>query len=268
MASYGDQIAAARTAHLAASSIEDQARQNIKDAFDAWDMGQYDAQTIRHRLEQIIRQAYRASAVLAAQFTTTQSGLPEWKPSGTVFTSAYLTSLIKDVQRNLREFKSSPKDDPDYRRHILRLQHAAGVAAQRGYTDALIESYAELEKLGYSLQKVWLANFVNNTPCPTCQALHGTSVGLREDFKVLASDTAKVYLNLQGPPRHPRCRCYLCILVTDLTNVDEELDVDNPAPANPVKSMTTDDVKKLPKKVFLALVSSFKAVKNFFSKGL
>ncbi len=225
MASYGDQLAAARVAHLAASSIERQARDNIKLAFDEWDAGQYDAQSIRYRLEQIVRQAYRASAVLAAQFASTQSGLPQWKPSGTVFTSDYLTSLIKDVQRNLREFKSSPRDDPDYRRHVLRLQHSAGVAAQRGYSDALIESYAELEEMGYTLEKVWLANFVNNTPCPTCRALHGTRVGLREEFKVLASDTAKVYLNLQGPPRHPRCQCYLCILVTDLTNVGEELDV-------------------------------------------
>lgn len=267
MTSYGDQIAAARTAHQAASSIEAQARNNIQAAFDAWDRGEYDAQTIRHRLEAVIRQAYRASATLAAQFTARQSGLPQWKPSGTVFTSDYLSSLIKDVQRNLREFKSSPRDDPDYRRHILRLQHAAGVAAQRGYTDALIESYSELEDLGYVLQKVWLANFINNTPCETCTALHGTSIGLREEFKVQASDTAKVYLNLQGPPRHPRCRCYLCILVTDLTNVGEELDVDHPSTSHPSPSMSTDDVKKLPKKVFLALLASFKAIKKFFSKG-
>ncbi len=267
MASYGDQIAAARTAHLAASSIEDQARINIQAAFDAWDGGLEDARTVRHRLERIIRQAYRASATLAAQFTSTQSGLPEWKPSGTVFTSEYLSSLIKDVQRNLREFKASPRDDPDYRRHILRLQHAAGVAAQRGYTDALIESYAELEAMGYTLQKVWLANFVNNNPCETCRALHGTSVGLRDEFKVKASDSAKVYLNLQGPPRHPRCRCYLCIIVTDLTNVGEELDVDDPTPAAPFPHMTTDDVKKMPKKLFAALVASFRAVKKFFSKG-
>lgn len=267
MASYGEQIAAARQAHLAASSIEEQARANIRDAFDAWDSGQYDAQTVRHRLESIVRQSYRASASLASQFASTQSGLPKWKPSGTVFTSDYLSSLIKDVQRNLREFKSSPRDDPDYRRHILRLQHAAGVAAQRGYTDALIESYAELEALGYSLRKVWLANFINNVPCPTCRSLHGTSVGLREEFKVRVSDTAQVYLNLQGPPRHPRCRCYLCILVTDLTNVGEELDVDTPEASNPVRGLSTDDVKALPKKVFSALVASFKTIKKFFSKG-
>lgn len=266
MASYGEQIAAARTAHLVAIRLEAQARKDVEAAFTAWEAGELDAQSIRYRLESIIRSAYRTSAAVAIEFSAKQSGLPNWKPSGSVFRTEYLDSLIRDVRRNLREFKISDRDDAARRRHVLRVQHSAGVAAQRGYTDALIESYAELEALGYQLRKVWMANFVNNTPCPTCRSLHGKSVGLRENFKFKLSDSAKVYMNLQGPPRHPRCQCYLCILVTDLTNVDEVLDVDEPEDAEPNTSMTTDDVKKLPKKVFLAVVNSFRSLKNFFSK--
>lgn len=246
---------------MAVSSVEATVRQQIVEAYADWDMGELDARTVRYRLESIIRQAYRVSASIAIEHTARQSGLPDWKPSGTVYRTDYLEALLKDVRRNLREYKVSDRDDAARRRHILRLQHSAGVAAQRGYTDALIESYAELETYGYQLRKVWLANFVNNTPCPSCSELHGKGVGLREEFKVKSSDSSKVYLNLQGPPRHPRCQCWLCILVIDLDNAEEELDVDKPTQGK--TTMTTDEVKSLPAKVFTAVVKSLQLVKAF-----
>lgn len=261
MAGFAEQLRAAKAAHLAVSSVEATVRQQIVEAYADWDSGELDARTVRYRLEAIIRQAYRVSASIAIEHTARQSGLPDWKPSGTVYRTDYLEALLRDVRRNLREYKASERDDAARRKHILRLQHSAGVAAQRGYTDALIESYAELETYGYQLRKVWMANFVNNTPCDACASLHGTGVGLREEFKVDASDTAKVYLNLQGPPRHPRCQCWLCILVVDLDNVDEELDVDKPSSGR--TSMTSDEVKGLPAKVFTAVVKSIQLVKKY-----
>lgn len=261
MTGFDEQLRAARAAHTAASSLEAVARQQIVEAFAEWDAGQLSAQTVRHRLEAVIRSTYRASANVAIEHTARQSGLPNWKPSGSVYRTEYLESLLADVRRNLREYKSSERSDADRRRHILRLQHSAGVAAQRGYTDALIESYAELEAFGYQLRKVWLANFVNNTPCPSCAELHGTSVELRDEFKVQASDSAKVYLNLQGPPRHPRCQCYLCVLVVGLDNVDSPVDVDTPPQGK--TTMTTDEVKSLPAKVFKAVVKSIQLIKKF-----
>lgn len=264
MTGFAEQLQAAKTAHLAASALESVSRQQIVQAYADWESGELNAQTVRHRLEAIIRSAYRASANVAIEHTAQQSGLPDWKPSGTVYRTDYLESLLKDVRRNLREYKASDRTEADRRRHVLRTQHSAGVAAQRGYTDALIESYAELETYGYQLRKVWLANFENNVPCPTCTSLHGTGVGLRDEFKVQASDTAKVYLNLQGPPRHPRCQCYLCILVVDLDNVMDPLDIDKPKPGR--STMTTDEVKSLPVKVFKAVVKSIQLVGKFLKE--
>lgn len=261
MTSFAAQLRAAKSAHLAASAVEAVARQQIEVAYNDWEAGLLDARTVRYRLEAIIRSAYRSSANVAIAHTAAQSGLPGWKPSGTVYRTEYLEALLKDVRRNLREYKQSDRTDTDRRRHVLRTQHSAGVGAQRGYTDALIESYAELEAYGYQLRKVWLANFEDHVPCPSCSSLHGKGVGLREEFKVKASDSSKVYLNLQGPPRHPRCQCYLCVLVVDLDNVQDPLDVDQPKPSR--TTMTTDEVKALPSKVFTAVVKSIKLVKQY-----
>jgi hypothetical protein len=264
MSGFAEQIEAARVAHNAATAIEASARKQMADAFEQWDAGNLSAQSVRHRLEAIVRAAYRGTAAVAIQHTSQQSGLPNWKPKG-VFTSNYLTSLIADIRRNLRDYKVSPKEEADRRRAILRMQLSGAVAAQRGYTDALIESYAELEALGYQLRKVWMANFVNNTPCAICTGLHGTSVGLREEFKVRPSDTSKVYINLQGPPRHPNCRCYLVILVVDLTNALDEIDVDQPEPGQ--TTMTTEQVKSIPKRIFDAIVKSLRLIKKVFKRG-
>jgi hypothetical protein len=261
---FAEQIESARQAHNAATAVETQVRQQVENAFDDWDAGVLDAQTVRHRLEAIIRSAYRASAALAIQHTSTQSGLPNWKPKG-VFKTEYLASLIQDVRRNLRDYKAGDRDDPARRAYVLRNQLSAAVAAQRGYTDALIESYAQLEDLGYQLRKVWMANFVNNTPCPICTGLHGTTVDLRDTFQVNASDTAKVYLNLQGPPRHPNCRCFLVILVVDLTNILAPIDVDHPEPG--ATTMTTDAVKRIPQKIFDAVIKAIRLLKKVFSRG-
>lgn len=94
------------------------------------------AQTVRYRLEAIVRAAYRTSAAVAAEHTARQSEIPGWYPQGQIFNTQYLKDLISDIRRNLRDYKSSDKEDKARRKALLRMQHSAGVGAQRGYTDA------------------------------------------------------------------------------------------------------------------------------------
>lgn len=256
MAGFAAQLEAARQAHLAASALELTVRQQIAQAFTDWESGSYTAQSIRYRLEAIVRSAYRTSAAVAAQHAARQSGIPDWAPSE-VFRTDYLDSLISDVRRNLREYKASDRGEVARRRAVLRVQHSAGVAAQRGYTDAMIQSYTELEDFGFRLRKLWLANFTNNTPCEFCTALHGTEVGLNEEFPS-GENRLKVYGDLKGPPRHPRCRCYLAILTVTLENAFEPLDIE--VPGTPATTMTTDDVKRMPARVFEAVVKTLQKV--------
>lgn len=263
MSGFREQLQAAARAHAAASALESVVRQQIAETFAGWDAGQYTAQSVRWRLEAIIRQAYRGSAAIAAEHSARESGIPGWTPVE-VFNTDYLQNLLADVRRNLREYKSSDRDDKALRRAVLRMQHSAGVAAQRGYTDQLIEAYTELEDFGFQLRKVWLANLVNNTPCDHCRSLHGTEVALHENFP-LGTPGMKVYGDLIGPPRHPRCRCYLAILVVTLENALEALDIENPGPAP--QTMSTDDVKKMPGKIFQAVVKTLQKVISFFRGG-
>lgn len=262
MAGFREQLQAAARAHAAASALESVSRQQIAQTFDGWDAGEFDARTVRYRLEAIVRQAYRSSAAVAAQHAARESGLPGWSPVE-VFNTDYLQALLEDVRRNLREYKASDRGELARRRAVLRMQHSAGVAAQRGYTDQMIESYTELQDFGYRLRKVWLANVVNNTPCEYCRALHGTEVDLRAEFP--SNARLKVYGDLLGPPRHPRCRCYLAILIVSLENALEALDIDNPGPAP--QWMSTDEVKRMPSKVFRAAVQTLRRVVSFFRGG-
>ena len=260
MSGFREQLQSAAHAHAAASALEAVVRADITRTFEAWDSGTYNAQTVRYRLERIVRQAYRGSAAVAAEHAVRQSGIPGWTPAET-FNTDYLQNLLEDVRRNLREYKSSDHSEQARRRAVLRMQHSAGVAAQRGYTDQMIDAYSELADFGYRLRKVWLANLINNTPCEHCRALHGTEVGLHENFPTRKNDL-KVYGDLKGPPRHPRCRCYLAILVVSLENALEALDIENPGPAP--QSMTTDEVKAMPNTVFRAVVKTLQRVVSFF----
>jgi hypothetical protein len=263
MAGFQEQLQEAARAHAAASALESVVRAQIAEAFNLWDAEIYNAQTVRYRLERIVRSAYRGSAAVAAQHAVREAGIPGWTPAE-IFNTDYLQSLLEDVRRNLRDYKVSDRGEVARRRAILRMQHSAGVAAQRGYTDQMISAYGELEGFGFRVRKVWLANLVNNTPCEHCLALHGTEVGLHESFP-LKENKLKVYGDLLGPPRHPRCRCYLAILTVSLENALEALDIERPG--QPAEFMTTSEVKSMPAKLFRAVVATLQRVVAFVRGG-
>ena len=230
----------------------------MQDVLDEWDAGKINNRSIRHRLENVVRGAYRSSATVAMQHTMQQSGLPKWKPRDDTFSTEYLTNLVADVRANLREYNASAKDEVAARKLDLRLQLSAVVAAQRGYTDALISSYGQLLDMGFEIDKTWLNSLVRNVPCRFCKKLHGMTIPLHDEFPIVAKEGPKVYVNLQGPPRHPRCQCYLCMIVRTLDNAFEKIDVEDPAVAP--KLVDTEAVQRMPQTTFQAVIASLRAV--------
>lgn len=256
MTSFREQMALHQASRVATNSLEASSRASISRIFDSWDKGDLTAQSVRYRLEAVIRSSYRASAGVARGVAGQSSDLPDWI-SHEVFNTEYLKDLLSDVRRNLREYKAGTLTREQA---ISRIEHSAGVASQRGYTDQIIASYTELEDFGMDVRKFWVANFENNTPCPACVRLHGTSVGLHESFRSQTGEPG-VYRDLVGPPRHPRCRCKLVMLVVTLENAFETPDFE--APQETPSMMSTEDVKKLPKGIFQSVLASLKAILKF-----
>lgn len=256
MASFRQQLDLAEAARIAVSSLEAQSRREINEIFVQWELGNLTNQTVRYRLEAVIRDAYRTSAAVAYQAAQQNSGLEGWTPAVT-FNTEYLQDLLSDVRRNLRDYKASAQTEKDRRRAVSRIEHSAGVAAQRGYTDQTIAAYTELEDFGYQLRKVWVANFIDNVPCPSCTRLHGTQIGLHEMFREESGEPG-VYRDLIGPPRHPRCQCKIVVLVLTLENAFDKLDIVDP-PAAP-QFMTTEQVKKMPMAIFKSVVAVLRTI--------
>lgn len=256
MASFREQMEIHQASRVATAALEAASRASIEQLFSEWETGMHSNAAIHWRLEAVVRQAYRTSAGVARGVAQQSSDLPDWV-SSEVFNTDYLQSLLADVRRNVREFKKGllTRD-----KAILRIQHSAGVAVQRGYTDQTIASYMELEDFGMELRKYWVANFVNNDPCPACRRLHGTAVGLHEMFRAETGEPG-VYRDLIGPPRHPRCQCRLYIFVVTLENAFDRPNFESPQEAP--QMMSTSDVKKLPDTVFKAIRNSLRAVLRF-----
>lgn len=261
MPSFKDQLEASRRSHEAVKALEATVRLQVEEAFEAWERGDETAQTIRHRLERIVRSAYRAASAVGVAHASSQSQIPGWRPVGT-FNTDYLQALLADVRRNLRDYKASERGETARRRAISRIEHSAGVAATRGYTDSTLENSRELRDFGYFLRKLWIANFVNNEPCDFCKALHGKEVDLDESFPT-DSNLLKVYGDLKGPPRHPRCKCRLVVLQVTLPNFFERLNVDHPEDAE-VNTIHSKEVRALPRGVFRHLTNGLRKLMGWF----
>jgi len=214
--------------------------------FEAWAKGDYTAASVRWALEAVVRDAYRSAATVGLAHIAEQAGIPRWKPRWlpkNVIKSSYLDGLVADVQRNLRDYKASPGKPEDLVRVVSRISHSAGVAAARGQTDALLRSAKELSSSGgFIVRKLWQANFIDHVPCELCADLHDTEVALEAEYP--ADNRMKVYGDLKGPPRHPRCLCHLVIVIVGLENYLEE-DGEVTGDVSEPQTMSASAVKKL-----------------------
>lgn len=250
MSSYGEQYESARRTNQAVRDLETSARARVREILVDAGLGRADPAATRIALREVVLHAYQSSSSLGLAHIAAQVGLPRWLPDWAgsdsevnVAGAAYLSGLLRDVERAMDEFYSDTATDTDRDKILTRVSHSAGVSAARGHTDALVLSARELSiEHGFVLRKVWRANFVDHVPCELCAALDGTSVPVGAEFP--AGNRLRVYGDLLGPPRHPHCMCWLVILVDGLDTWGDSVD---PAQARsePTAEMSTDDVKAM-----------------------
>jgi hypothetical protein len=99
-----------------------------------------------------------------------------------------------------------------------RVQATGSTAVHQGANDALNAIYADFATINpyVTLRKRWHVTAAD--PCGVCRALDGTTVAVGAEFDHDAGrdtgDWRHVWRNLQGPPRHPHCRCQLELVMT------------------------------------------------------
>lgn len=160
-----------------------------------------------------------------------------------VLRAAIRASWHSVPQARFRPGVTTPGVNPRMRAAIERaaavrqavLQHGAGIALRNrlAVESAAIASRAQAqiaqgEKLAMAGEQVWKQWRCSRNPpdertCHWCRALHGMVIPLHANFPAgEAADLTghgrltrppRLYHGvLQGPPRHPRCRCHLVIL--------------------------------------------------------
>jgi hypothetical protein len=257
MTTYKDQIEATKAAHMAARALSDAAYVKLESLAQDLSSGRITIDKYAAESRKIVRFSYRESATVARSLTKQQSGLSDWRPEGSVSTSDYLSSLIDDVNKNIAEYKAGEQDEKALRRLKLRVRLSATTAAQRGFTDAQLENYGELQEKGFKVSKLWLANFLNNDPCENCKKLHGTEVEFGKEFPVPTLMKVSVYRDLQGPPLHVHCKCMMVVLISRPEN---RFDVINTNRIKVPTTMSTETVKRLPRRVFDAIIRALRAI--------
>lgn len=168
-----------------------------------------------------------------------------------------LQHVLLDLQKNVTAYAESERTEKDFRRLRFRARLGVQTALRRGFAENQIAASRELQAHGASLRKIWLANFKNNAPCSTCMELHGTEVSLAEDFPHGDAHSPSVFLGLQGPPRHPNCRCYMLVYVTTLESTIKSPDT---VPGVSDQYMNSRDVRKLPRSVYTAVVTTMRII--------
>lgn len=123
-------------------------------------------------------------------------------PKKPKLTGEYLNRLNRDLRRSLK--------DPNLTQaqKAQRAGLAAVAAANRAYTDMQLAMYRAIDADGIRIEKVWTTNKTAPTPpCSKCMELDGTVVEINQEFPIPIGINA--YVDLQGPPLHPSCRCRL-----------------------------------------------------------
>lgn len=257
MARYTEQIERTRAAHMAARAISDAATVRLTDSWNDFEAGIIDIDDWALEARKTVRFSYRESAKIARILSREMAELPGWEPEPYLKNSDYLRSLLLDVERNVRTFKESDQSDKAKRNLKLRVELSSVTAAERGFTDSQLKHYGELVDMGYRVSKMWLANFVNNDPCVSCRALHNIRVPFQQEFPVPTLMRTAIYRDLQGPPLHVRCKCVMVVLITRAENLLERIPTETITPSN---TMTTEMVKRLPKRIFNSIVNVLKMI--------
>lgn len=223
-----------------------------------------------------IRAGYRAGARQARTEAGTDTGGTEADDT------AYLDSILADVRTafaaasidivdSVRAADDHTQDpasrvdtaeqatDRAVRRLNVRIAAAAVVAVHRGYTDAQVAGFARLGNTSpyLNLRKRW--EVTSTSPCPACAGLHGSIVGVDEEFDHEASDDPgfappKVYRDLHGPPRHPNCRCRIVLEPSEASAQLQTEAARRPPAAGSSSRLSAADIRRMPSTRYNALM--------------
>lgn len=157
-----------------------------------------------------------------------------------------------NVNKELGELRAAAlREQVAKQERELRYRTRLGVTSsiQRMYTEALRQSAP------VGMKFMWVAQLVDNTPCGTCLALHGTVVSSGQVFSASKSydphPPAVFGGPLVGPPRHPNCKCML-------------IPVDEPVPVKPVrpttKMVSARHIRAMPKGKFWSFLAGLQVL--------
>ena len=142
---------------------------------------------------------------------------------------SFLQKVISDIDSNTeaatQRFFSTIQNTPEDELQAAlqkqtndlgyRARYSVNVAGSRAAAQQQESAYQQLaEKNGVAIKKVWVTRFGPGT-CRTCAKLHGTVRDLDKSFPSTAiyggGKPPAVYGGLNGPPRHPNCRCFIAL---------------------------------------------------------
>lgn len=267
MPTFSDLLSLTYTASESLNAIEAAQRMRVESLFSRMESGILQYGTLRQELLKLAKAGYITGGSVAVQHVADLIKLQgvDLNPPAALESSDVLDRVLSDLVRNLEAYRDSDKDGTAFRRLRFRALLGIQTAVRRGFTDSQLAAANKISDQGGALHKMWLCSFGGNTPCPHCLKLHGVTIPLNEEFDHGDDHAPSVFLGLQGPPRHPNCHCYMIVYL-----VTPETTVVAPSPAVVEigdKYMTTKDVRKLPRAVFTAVLSTLRLIAGILTGG-
>lgn len=243
------------------ASLESASRNRVDSIFARFEAGVLSGDQLRDELLDQVSAAFTLAAATAGQQVRDLANLSGVTPPPAVdvSTSSTLRRLLLDIRLNISKFLDSGRTETDLRRLRFRSWLSVQGAYRFGLTEGLIASASDLEKQGAVLKKIWMTNVSpDHSPCAHCLSLHGTERSLHEEFDHGGAGSPNLYVALAGPPRHPNCRCYIILYVATLDTV---ISIQRPsASVLEDQFMSSKDVKRLPKHVFVSVVTTMRLI--------
>lgn len=259
MTSFSDVLDLAQIATEALNALEDTSRSRVDSIFGKYENGFMSLDELRAELLKQARAGFVTAGSVANEHVkqlAADAGIRDVDVS-VLRDTPVLHRILLDIQRNTQTYADSEREDKDFRRLKFRVWLSVQTALRRGFTENQIAFGNALRAKGAALKKVWLANFVNNTPCLTCRALHGSEVSLNAEFDHGGEHSPKTFLGLQGPPRHPNCHCYMLVFVVTL---ESAVVVPEAPVVGEEQFMSAKDVRRLPRAVYTAVVTTMRLI--------
>ena len=265
---FDDLLNLAYSASESLNAVESAQQLRVDSLFSRYQSGLITYGTLRTELIRQAHAGFVAGGSVAAQHISgliDHQGITGYRAPAALEQSPVLDRILSDLVANLEAHRDSARDETSFRRLKFRAGLGIQTAARRGFTENQLAAAHTLAAQGAQMRKMWLCSFTSNTPCASCLKLHGADVAFDEEFDHGDEHAPKIFLGLQGPPRHPNCHCYMVVYL-------EVPDMSVSIPGTPFKKdekyMSVKDVRKLPKAVFTAALTTLRLIAGILKGGM